>query len=52
MGLRSMGNSPSLPILPPCAWCDRDVMAYMASFNGKDICVDCEEDYLEEEESN
>lgn len=26
---------------PPCAWCDRDVMDYFASFNGKDICVDC-----------
>jgi hypothetical protein len=23
-------------------------MEYMASFNGKDICVDCEEDYLEQ----
>ena len=32
----------------PCVWCDRDVMEYMASFNGKDICVDCEEDYLEQ----
>ena len=24
-----------------CAWCEADVMDYLASFNGKDICVDC-----------
>jgi formylmethanofuran dehydrogenase subunit E len=24
-----------------CAWCDEDVMDYLASFNGKDICVIC-----------
>ena len=27
-----------------CAWCDRDVMDYLASSNGKDICADCEDD--------
>jgi len=32
----------------PCVWCDRDVMEHLASFNGGDICVDCEEDYLDE----
>ena len=26
---------------PPCAWCDRDIMDTEASFNGKDICIDC-----------
>jgi hypothetical protein len=26
---------------PPCAWCDRDIMDEYASFNGKDICIDC-----------
>ena len=31
-----------------CAWCDRDVMDYLASFNAKDICVDCAEE-LEDE---
>lgn len=30
--------------LAPCAWCNRDVMDYMKSFNGKDICTDCEDD--------
>ena len=32
MGCMTMSN---------CAWCDRDVMDWYASFNGKDICVDC-----------
>ena len=27
----------------PCAWCDADNMDTEASFNGGDICVDCEE---------
>lgn len=30
-----------------CVWCDRDMKDYLRSFNGKDICVDCEEDSLE-----
>lgn len=25
----------------PCAWCGMDEMNVYASFNGKDICVDC-----------
>lgn len=28
---------------PPCVWCDRDIMDTHASFNGKDICIICEE---------
>lgn len=35
--------------LAPCAWCNRDVMDYNASFNGKDICADCEEDVCQED---
>jgi hypothetical protein len=38
--------------LAPCAWCKRDVMAYLASFNGKDICADCEDEALEEEDQD
>lgn len=38
--------------LAPCAYCDRDVMDYLASFNAKDICVDCEEETLEEMDLN
>lgn len=30
-----------------CAWCDEENMDWNASFNGKDICADCEEDALE-----
>jgi len=26
---------------PGCAWCGEDVMDEYASFNGKDICIDC-----------
>jgi hypothetical protein len=25
----------------PCVWCGMDEMDEYASFNGKDICVDC-----------
>ena len=32
---------------PPCVWCDADNMDTHASFNGKDICVDCEENATE-----
>lgn len=31
----------------PCAWCDKDVMDWNASFNGKDICNDCEDEALD-----
>ena len=27
-----------------CMWCDRGEMNVYASFNGKDICVDCAEE--------
>lgn len=27
----------------PCAWCGLDIMETEASFNGKDICIYCEE---------
>jgi len=30
--------------LAPCAYCNRDVMDYLASFNAKDICIDCEDE--------
>jgi len=30
-----------------CVWCDAKNMDWNASFNGKDICNDCEEDNLE-----
>lgn len=36
----------------PCVWCGADNMDWNASFNGKDICNDCEEDWLEEEAEN
>jgi hypothetical protein len=26
---------------PACAWCGMDEMDEYASFNGKDICIDC-----------
>lgn len=29
--------------LPPCAWCGAHNMDTHASFNAKDICIDCEE---------
>ena len=35
---------------PPCVWCGMDEMDVYASFNGGDICVDCEEDALEADE--
>ena len=35
---------------PPCVWCDRDIMDTHASFNGKDICIDCEESATEDAE--
>lgn len=28
-------------MLDPCAWCGMKEMDEFASFNGKDICVDC-----------
>ena len=28
---------------PPCIWCGADDMDTNASFNGKDICNDCED---------
>ena len=39
---------------PPCIWCGMDEMDSQASFNGGDICVYCEEDFLaqENEEEN
>jgi hypothetical protein len=37
--------------LAPCAYCKRDVMGYLASFNAKDICADCEEETLDEMET-
>lgn len=33
-----------------CAWCDAKTMDWNASFNGKDICNDCEEDAVEVED--
>ena len=29
---------------PACIWCNAYTMDWNASFNGKDICNDCEED--------
>ncbi len=29
---------------PPCIWCGMDEMDEYASFNGKDICIDCAEE--------
>lgn len=34
----------------PCVWCDSDTMDWNASPNGKDICNDCEDKALEENE--
>ena len=36
----------------PCAWCKADNMDTHASFNGGDICVDCEEQAIEEQPNN
>lgn len=30
--------------LTPCVWCGMLEMDTHASFNGKDICIDCEEE--------
>jgi hypothetical protein len=32
---------------PACIWCNAYTMDWNASFNGKDICNDCEEDAVE-----
>ena len=34
----------------PCTWCGVYNMDWNASFNGKDICADCEDAALEETE--
>lgn len=36
----------------PCVWCGVDNMDWNASFNGKDICADCEDIALEELEED
>lgn len=33
----------------PCIWCGMDEMDTHASFNGKDICIDCEEKATEDD---
>jgi hypothetical protein len=40
-----MGERMTRPIITaPCVWCLRDCMEWNASFNGGDICADCEEE--------
>lgn len=36
----------SRPVPEKCAWCGQKNMDWNASFNGRDICNDCEEEAL------
>jgi hypothetical protein len=35
-------------VFTPCAWCGEKNMDWNASFNGKDICNDCEDKAISE----